>query len=256
MKRIIITGLRGGVGATTVAANLIQSLVALEQSAHVIDMRPENLMRLHFALDLSTTDGWAKRWLSGESWKNAAYISSGDLPFVPYGALTVDEIDSVTQRLTELPHGLLDVFPSQPEVADEWQLILLPSVNELNHRYTALLDSADMVLCVINADIQNYTYSQQSAFFQCFNQRHHPYFLINGYQPLSENSVDLSLVFKQELAEQCLPMLLHHDTSIPDACSQLRNVIQYAPHSQISQGFNELAFWLLTHFSAKTMEGI
>ncbi|PQJ84902.1 cellulose biosynthesis protein BcsQ [Aliivibrio sifiae] len=256
MKRIIITGLRAGVGATTIAANLIQSLVQLEESVHVIDIRSENLMSLHFALDFSIKDGWSKRWLSDESWKKAAYVSHSNLSFVPYGSLTVDELKTIKQRIASLSHGLLNVFPTQPEVVNEWQLMLLPSVNELDDSHTALLDSADMVLCVINADIQNYTYAQQNASFHCFNQRHHPYFLINRYQPLSENSVDLSLVFKQELAEQCLPMLLHHDTSVPDACSQLSNVIKYAPHSQMSKGLNELAFWLLAHFSAKTMEDL
>lgn len=256
MKRIIITGLRGGVGATTISANLIQALVQLEESVHAIDTRSENLMSLHFALDFSVKDGWPKRLLSGESWKKAAYISNHNLSFVPYGLLTVDELKTIKQEVASLSHGLLNVFPSQPEIENEWQLMLLPSVNELDDIHTALLDSADMVLCVINADIQNYTYSQQNASFHCFNQRHHPYFIINGYQPLSENSVDLSLVFKQELAEQCLPMLLHHDISVPDACSQLSNVVKYAPHSQISKGINELAFWLLAHFAAKTMEGI
>ena len=256
MRRIIITGLRGGVGATTIAANVIQSLVLLEESVHVVDLRPENLLRLHFALDFSTRDGWAKRFLLSDSWKKAAYVSNRNLSFVPYGLLMVDELATIKQKVTSLSHGLLNVFPSQPEVENEWQLILLPSVNELDDSHTALLDSADMVLCVINADIQNYTYTQQNSFFHYFNQSHHPYFLINGYQPLSKNSVDLSLVFKQELAEQCLPMLLHHDTSVPDACSQLSNVIKYAPYSQFSKGLNELAFWLVAHFSAKTMEEI
>lgn len=256
MKRIIITGLRAGVGATTIAANLIKALVQFEESAHVIDTRPENLMSLHFALDFSIKDGWSKRWLSDESWKKSAYVSNDNLSFVPYGSLTLDELKRIKQDVVSLPNGLLDVFPNQPEVENEWQLILLPSINELDDNYAALLDSADMVLCVINTDIQNYTYIQQNAYFQDFNQSYHPYFLINGYQPLSEHSVDLSLVFKQELAGQCLPMLLHHDTSVRDACLQLSNVIKYAPHSQISKGLNELAFWLLAHFSAKTMEEI
>lgn len=50
-------------------------------------------------------------------------------------------------------------------------------------------------------------------------------------------------------------MFLHFDTAVPDACSQLNPVLNYAPHSQISQGINELSFWLLTHFSAKEVEG-
>ncbi|MCD9517595.1 cellulose biosynthesis protein BcsQ [Photobacterium phosphoreum] len=252
MKRIVITGLRAGVGATTIAANLIQALVQFDQSVHVIDARPENLLCLHFALDFSIKDGWSKRWLVGESWKNAAYISNQNLAFVPYGLLTIDEIKSIKDNIDSLPCGLLDIFLSQPEVESEWQLILLPSVNELDNSHVALLDSADMVLCVINADIQNYTYFQQSVSFHDFNMRHQPYFVINSYQPLSVNSVDFSFVFKQELAEQCLPILLHHDTSVPDACSQLSNVIKYAPHSQISQGLKELAFWFIAHFALKT----
>ncbi|WP_063651684.1 cellulose biosynthesis protein BcsQ [Aliivibrio fischeri] len=255
MKRIIITGIRGGVGATTIAANLIQALKLNDERVHIIDVRPENLMRFHFAMDLSVQDGWAKRWLNGESWKNAAYMSPDSLSFIPYGGLTLDERFAFEQKLMSTSQGLLDIFSIQPELENMWQIILLPTVHELNEHYGELLASADMVLCVVKPDIQNYAYIQQNVSFCRFVERYQPYYLINGYQPQSDNSVDLSLVLKYELDKQCLPMFLHFDTAVPDACSQLNLVLNYAPHSQISQGINELSFWLLTHFSAKEVEG-
>lgn len=255
MKRIIITGIRGGSGSTTIAANLIQALELNEENVHVIDARSENLMRFHFAMDLSVQDGWAKRWLNSESWKNAAYMTPNSLSFIPYGGLTLEERLAFQQKLLSTSKGLLDIFPTQPELTNMWQIILLPIVHDLNESYDALLNSADMVLCVTKPDIQNYAYIQQNAIFRQFEALYKPYYLINGYQPQSDNSVDLSLVLKYELGKQCLPMFLHFDTAVPDACSQLSLVLNYAPHSQISQGINELAFWLLTHFSTKAIEG-
>ncbi len=99
MKRIIITGIRGGSGSTTIAANLIQALELNEENVHVIDARSENLMRFHFAMDLSVQDGWAKRWLNGESWKNAAYMTPNSLSFIPYGGLTLEERLAFQQKL-------------------------------------------------------------------------------------------------------------------------------------------------------------
>lgn len=255
MKRIIITGIRGGVGATTIAANVAQALMLNGEGVHAIDARPDNFMRFHFAMDLLVQDGWAKRWLHHDSWKNAAYMSPHSLSFVPYGGLTLEEAVAFEHKLMSTSQGLLDVFSIQPERENHWQIILLPAVSELNEYYDELLASADMVLCVTKPDIQNYAYIQHNASFGVFSQRHQPYYLINGYQPQSDNSVDLSLVLKHELDKQCLPTFLHFDTSVPDACSQLNLVLNYAPHSQISQGINDVAFWLLTHFSAKEVEG-
>ena len=258
LKRIIITGLRGGVGATTVATNLMKSISLTGEQAHVIDARAENLMRLHFALDLSNEDGWTKRFINNESWKMAAYSSDDELSFIPYGKLSINEVSIFQSKLKGLTSGLLDVFTTKFKSTStstmQWQLILLPNISALDETYRALLESADLIICVVKADIQNYIYFQQDPFFTYFKQTYQPYFLINAYQPLSKNSVDLALVFKEELKKYFLPVLLQQDTAIPDACSQLSNVIKYAPHSQIAEDFTKLSFWLIAHFSAKTIK--
>lgn len=73
MKRIVIVGLKGGVGATTIAANLTSALNSIDQTAHAVDLTRGNQMRLHFGMNPNDGDGWALKVLANQSWRDAAF---------------------------------------------------------------------------------------------------------------------------------------------------------------------------------------
>lgn len=54
-----ITGVRGGVGTTSITAALAWSLQTLGENVLVIDASPDNLLRLLFNVDFAHRNGWA-----------------------------------------------------------------------------------------------------------------------------------------------------------------------------------------------------
>ena len=68
-----LRGLRGGVGTSSVLAAVGYALHRLGERVLMIDMCPENLLRLHFNLATAEKRGWARGMLDGEDWYDQAW---------------------------------------------------------------------------------------------------------------------------------------------------------------------------------------
>ena len=256
MKRIVITGIQGGVGATTVAANLTIALHSIEQKAHAIDMNPTNFMRLHFSMDPNNNDGWMLRRYHQEPWQQAGYQNHHQIPFVPFGELTEAQYQQQLTALQQQPMTLLNnISPENKEAASksDWQIILLPEITSLQNFHYPLLDAADLVICVIRPDIQSYLSLQKNRHYQALHEKHNIKLLMNVFNANSEVSRDLQLVIKHEYKEMIIPTLMHFDTAVPEAVANLTSVLEAAPYSQAAQDYRSFAFWCLAHVNQEIM---
>jgi cellulose biosynthesis protein BcsQ len=62
MKIVVIASAKGGVGKTTLAANLAAVLAASRRHrVCVVDLDPQNALKLHFGVPLEMSDGLARR---------------------------------------------------------------------------------------------------------------------------------------------------------------------------------------------------
>ncbi|OEF27265.1 cellulose biosynthesis protein BcsQ [Vibrio rumoiensis] len=252
MKRIVITGIRGGVGATTVAANLTMAFHSIDQQAHAIDANPANLMRLHFCMEPSNTDGWIVRKLDGETWQQAGYQNSRQIAFVPFGQVSDDQYQLALADLQQHPRTLVESFTlpnASMKVKENWQIILLPEVSSLDSFHFPLLEEADLVVCVTRTDIQSYLSLQQGRHYQNLLKMCQPRLLINGFQPASPISRDMQLVMQNEYERTLIPVLMHDDTAIAESVANLASVLEGAPYSQAAQDYHSLAFWCLSHLN-------
>ncbi|MBD1574114.1 cellulose synthase operon protein YhjQ [Vibrio sp. S17_S38] len=255
MKRIVITGVRGGVGATTIAANLTIALNSIEQKTYAIDTNSSNLLRLYFCMEPNNTDGWAQRMLNSQIWKSAGYQNSRQISFVPFGALDLEGRDNLSSLINELPNGLNSVFKDEEgQASTNWQIILLPEVKCLTSMHSSILASADMVLCVTNPDIQNYISLQQDVHFTKLMSHCQPKLLINRFMPVSDVSRDMLLVLQNEYQQCAVPIAMHEDTAISEAITNLGSVLEKAPYSQAAQDYHALAFWCLSYLNQASQD--
>lgn len=93
MNVIAIASGKGGVGKTTLCANLS---VALRRQGHnvlCIDMDPQNGLGLHFGLPMDHINGISRATLASGDWRDALWQSAqGDL-VLPYGL--INDLDRV-----------------------------------------------------------------------------------------------------------------------------------------------------------------
>ena len=64
MKQLVLRGLRGGIGATSLLAGLGIALHEQGERVLLIDLSPDNMLRLHFSVDVAYASGWrARSWM-------------------------------------------------------------------------------------------------------------------------------------------------------------------------------------------------
>ncbi|MCL1123638.1 cellulose biosynthesis protein BcsQ [Shewanella surugensis] len=253
MKRMIIAGLKGGEGATTVTANLANALERLNQQTLSVDCTKMNLLRLHFSTPIQNTQGWAVNVMNNTAFYKAAYESPEGVAFFPFGELTVEEtnqfktskknvFNTLTNELTPLGGN------------DCWQLVLLDDFIENKEIYLSLLDSSDIICLVLTPDpshynlLHNKVFSRESFFYQK-EYRIKTKFLVNQFHPEAVVSCDFLMVLQQELHDYLLPVILHYDVAIVESLANLTSLSIYAPQSQSSHDFQALAYWCLSYFS-------
>lgn len=256
MNRIVIVGLKGGVGGTTVTANLSHALHLLSKETITVDLAELNLLRLHFTMDINNDDGWAKYFSNNECWSNASYESPQRMRFVPFGTLNSSELEKHCAHKEEWVAKLSGELSIVDMDAEHWQIIHLPNLEHNQRVNRKILNSADLVIVVINPEpISYYLIRNDSINYlelkKLVGDENKIKFLINNFQPESEVSQDFRLVLQKELTSMLLPVSLHRDTTVIDSIANLTNVHTTSPHSQAARDYQSLAFWCVTHLYSR-----
>ncbi|MFB9216699.1 cellulose biosynthesis protein BcsQ [Vibrio sinaloensis] len=252
MKRLLIVSLRKGCGATTVTANLAQTLVKINKQVLVVDLSEENLLRFHLGLTLSERDGWAARMLAEEPFIEAGYQSPLGVSFLPFGQLNDQQRATFSKVggdvMSQLGNTLLQV-----EQEEQWQLYhgeleLLESPAGRD-----LIDSMDRVFVVLNAEAMSYatlqSQLQRNPIIAELLGSNKMRFLLNKYQPETEVGRDFMLVLKNELQSALAPVYLHLDTALLESAANLTTVQHHSASSQAAKDFQSLAFWCVSALS-------
>ena len=91
MKVIAVVSAKGGVGKTTLAANLASVLAASGRRVIALDLDPQNALRLHFGVPLDSIDGLSRATLTGDPWQTVMFDGVDGVTVLPYGAVLEDD---------------------------------------------------------------------------------------------------------------------------------------------------------------------
>ncbi|UZD97758.1 cellulose biosynthesis protein BcsQ [Pseudomonas corrugata] len=234
MTSLGLHGLRGGTGSSSLLAALGYALHALEQRVLLVDMCPENLLRLHFNLAVTETDGWARALLDGQDWKGQFWNLAPNLSLLPYGRLFRADQMRLEQALSLQP-GLWDRRMRALAEHFDWILFDLP------HRMPWLdrAVSCQLQIQVIEADAACHVLLQQQ-------EEMADYLLLNRFDPASQIQRDLMLIWRQHYDARLLPVTVHSDEAMREALACKQPVGRYAPGSLVAQDVLSLAIWCQT----------
>jgi cellulose synthase operon protein YhjQ len=87
MPLICIASPKGGVGKTTLSANLAHLLARPGRSVVALDLDPQNSLRLHFGMPVSAPEGFAAELPARPSWRAALREAPSGTLLLPHGAL-------------------------------------------------------------------------------------------------------------------------------------------------------------------------
>ncbi|WP_435608442.1 cellulose biosynthesis protein BcsQ [Pseudomonas knackmussii] len=235
MTVLALSGIRGGVGTTSLAAGLGFALQTMGQRVLLLDLCPRDLLRLHCNLPLESVEGWARSERAGEgSWSDALLQVVGELYLLPHGRPETGAPADVSwaQRLQQLQRRF------------DWVLLDLPP--EVPGVTLAAPDLGDGVgrLRVIEADAACH------AVLHIEGAGEAP-LLINRFDPLSQLQRDLLLLWRERLEGRLVPQVVHRDEAMAGALAWKSPLGYYAGDSLAAQDVRSLATWCMAQWGAQ-----
>lgn len=249
MSVIGVVSMKGGVGKTSVTANLASAMAtALGPSrVSVIDLDPQNALHWHFGLNGGTPSGVCIQSLAGAPWVDAMLPSEFDVACLPYG-----EVDECQREAFEsLLYEDSGWIGSQIELAglSDDAVVLIDTPPGPSAYLKQVLACADLVLVVQLPDAGSYaTLSAMEAFLQSLPRTFGPskcVYLLNQVDRADPLNRDVADLMSHHFGERLAPIRIHRDEAVSEALAFQQPVLVYAPHGQASHDLADLAEWVI-----------
>ncbi|MDF2042129.1 MULTISPECIES: cellulose biosynthesis protein BcsQ [unclassified Pantoea] len=232
MPLVCVCSPKGGVGKTTLAANLAWSLARSGSKVLAIDFDVQNALRLHFGVPLHDGRGFVARSEEQADWSQSILTTGGNIFVLPYGDVTETQRERFEENLMKDPHfikrGLDTVlnYPGLVIVAD-----FPPGPGPALKAMTAL---ADMHLVVMLADTASVSLLPQIEENRMtgkpLNNKQGHYFILNQCDNRRNINRDVTAFMQQRLGENLLGVV-HRDESVGEANASQQSVYDFSPAS-------------------------
>ncbi|WP_067700324.1 MULTISPECIES: cellulose biosynthesis protein BcsQ [unclassified Erwinia] len=232
MPLVCVCSPKGGVGKTTLAANLAYTLARAGSKVLAIDFDVQNALRLHFGVPLSDGRGFVAKSADAPDWSQSILTTGGNIFVMPYGEVTEEQRITFEHNLTHdanfLIRGLHSVlnYPGLVIVAD-----FPPGPGPALKAMSAL---ADLHLVVLLADTASLSLLPQiendKMIGGALNHRAGHYFVLNQSDSRRNISRDVTAFMQQRLGDRLLGVI-NRDESVAEANASQQSVFEFSPVS-------------------------
>lgn len=248
MKTIGVFAMKGGVGKTTLTANLAAALAEIHpgRPVYAIDLDPQNTLHLHFSPTRPFIDGLCRLGLRGVPLSEMPVQDAFGVRCIPFGSSTEEEQDAFSTFLEAAPNWLVTQLqglnlPKQSILVVDTP----PGPNAFNRQ---LLKFADHVLSPTPPDAATYlTLSEIDRQIQEAQKANHKLqhsIVLNKTDSGDPLSRDITEILLNRFQDRCAPLLVHLDMAVPESLTVGQPVIKFDPHAQVSRDFRQMAHWL------------
>lgn len=217
MPLICVCSPKGGVGKTTLAANLAYSLARTGSKVLALDFDVQNALRLHFGVPLNDERGYVAKALELHDWSQCVLSAGSNIFVLPYGEVSEAQRQAFDEQLTHNDHFL------------QRGLSALLNLRAYHHRryapgpspaLKALTGLADLHLIPLLADTASMStlahVEKQRLTGAALNHKHGHYFVINQSDSRRQVSRDVTSLMEEKLGERLLGVI-HRDESVVEA---------------------------------------
>lgn len=249
MSVVGVVSMKGGVGKTSVTANLATAL-STKLGPHrvsVVDLDPQNALHWHFGLEDPEADGVCRKSLQDVNWNKVASSSEFDVVCLPYGDASESEREAFETLLSEQPHWIGDQIHKTDLDNDKVVLIDTPPGSSVYLKQ--VFACADLVLIVLLADAGSYATIPAMETWLDEMSTVCPHlqsaYVLNQVDRGDSFNRDVADMLQQHLGARLAPIGIHGDEAVSEALAFQQPVLAYDPYGQASHDFARLAAWMI-----------
>ncbi len=244
MPLISVASPKGGVGKTTLTANLGRELQQIGWQVLVVDLDAQNALRLHFSMPLGDGRGLAVESVRNRPWENLVFETTSGVLLLPFGSVD----NHAAQRLMTFVKGdpawmreRLEPFLTTPDVL---VLVDLPPGRSIFLEQVSPL--TDVNLAVMLADATSVAILPKLESGDFFEDAGGGWDIEKVYYALNQVDIrrrlrrDVLTVLRSRLAER-LVGVIYRDEAVQEAIGKQRLIADFAPESKAAYDVANLA---------------
>jgi cellulose synthase operon protein YhjQ len=245
MPLICFASPKGGVGKTTLAANIADALRRDGRRVLVMDFDPQNTLRLHFGVPLQDGAGFLTELPKRPDWRALTRQTASGVMLLPHGAIDIRGALGLSSALERDPELL--TAPLRAILSDPGLLVVADTPPGPSHALNLLAPLASMVCAVLLADATSAAMVPEIDTGRFLGSGTMAA-LFAGRLRVVLNQVDpgarLSRAAAETVARHLGPRLLGavcRDENVAEALACQRLILDLAPHTRAAEDLREIA---------------
>ncbi len=249
MQVISFISAKGGVGKTTLAANVAIALAQEGQRVLLIDLDMQNALRLHLGMDPRDISGIVREGITAK----LIYRSPFGVKFIPFGTALKSELEEFEAMLKQHPGWVLEQLFSLDQRAFDFVILDTPP-GPSAFLQQALLAS-QWALGVVLADAASFaTIARLQTLVQEYTSERSDFYglhlLVNQVSQNNELATQVCTELQRSYQRQLCPITIGRAAAVSEALAFERPLLQYDGACDASRDIVRLARWLITHCAA------
>lgn len=254
MPLLCVSSPKGGVGKTTITANVAWELARMDRRVIVLDLDPQNAVGLHFGMDLRDGAGFMAFLRSVpdpvRAWRSALRTGPAGLSYLPHGQLSIEGANALALAVAANPDMLL--APLRDMLSEAGTTVIADMPPGPTSTLTALLPLATLLLVVLRVDAPSLAQLPAIESGRAYGLRD------SALSPerigFALNQLDLRTRLGRASGEtaarhlgQRLLGVIYRDENVSEAIAAQKLVGDYAPNSKAAQDMAALAEVIARH---------
>jgi cellulose synthase operon protein YhjQ len=238
MTLICFASPKGGVGKTTLAANVANELARGGQHVIALDLDPQNALRLHFGIPLQDATGFTHLLTRRPDWRSCLHETPAGISVLPYGSSEFGDTVALNAAAAQTP-ALLQ-RPVEDILASRNICLVVDTPPGPSSLLAALLPRTDLLVTVLLVDATSVslipTIERDGGYDAGQANGSGPAmgFILNQFDPRTRLGGVIADAATRHLGKRLLGMV-YRDENVAEAIAAQKVLADYAPASKANQ---------------------